>query len=255
MIPVSAGVRVGDYRRLFVCCAFSLLGMAAFAAAGDTNSLVAPSAAAQHSTWSRVWIYFKAGGLVMWPLLAAFSFGTFHVINQALQLWQEKRKAMRVIGSLVGVRPENLLAAAQSLGETPGIAGVVILEGIGASSSLEEAEKAMDQCFSREVNRVKRRLRWLNVIATVTPLLGLLGTVVGMIVAFKGTSMAGAQKAEMMAAGISEALYATAFGLAIAISSLFAYQCLIVVLDELVEQVDECVQKTMAVLKAGLRGS
>ena len=58
-----------------------------------------------------------------------------------------------------------------------------------------------------------------------------------------------------MAAGISEALYATAFGLAIAISSLFAYQCLMVVLDELVEQVDECVQKAIAVLKGESSGS
>ncbi len=262
MIPVSAGVRVRDFRPVFVFCAISLVGIAAFAAAGDTNLTAATNSpalanpAAQNSALSRLFIYFKAGGPVMWPLLAAFSFGTFHVINQALQLMQEKRKVKRVIESLQGAKPKNLEEFAQSFGEDLGIAGVVIVDGIGfAKHGLGEAEKAMDLCFSREVNRVKRRLRWLNVIATVTPLLGLLGTVVGMIVAFKGTSMAGAAKAEMMAAGISEALYATAFGLAIAISSLFAYQCLMVVLDELVEQVDECVQKAIAVLKGESSGS
>jgi biopolymer transport protein ExbB len=84
-------------------------------------------------------------------------------------------------------------------------------------------EKAMEDALAREVSKLRGRLRPLNVIGNVAPLVGLLGTVVGMIMAFYMASTAGLGKPELLAQGIYLALLTTAAGLIIAIPSvLFA---------------------------------
>ena len=90
-----------------------------------------------------------------------------------------------------------------------------------------EVEQAVIDGGERQIGQLRRHLRVLNGVATVTPLLGLLGTVVGMIQAFNDIASAGAMgKADQLAAGIAMALLTTAFGLAIAIPSLIMYMYL-----------------------------
>ena len=87
---------------------------------------------------------------------------------------------------------------------------------------------------------MKRSLRPLSIIATVSPLLGLLGTVYGMIDAFEKTSSSGGTaKTAMLATGIYEALVTTAAGLTIAIPVLLLYQFLLGRVDKLIDEIDE----------------
>lgn len=91
-----------------------------------------------------------------------------------------------------------------------------------------------------EVMEMKRNLRVLNAMATLGPLLGLLGTVVGIIQSFDALGgRAGPQRGEMLAQGISLALIATAFGLAIAIVAVSSYYFLLNRVDVLTREVDE----------------
>ena len=86
---------------------------------------------------------------------------------------------------------------------------------------------------------MKRSLRGLSVIATVSPLLGLLGTVYGMISAFQTATSVGMGKADVLAKGIYEALVTTAAGLTIAIPVLLIFQYLNSRVDALVDEIDE----------------
>lgn len=86
--------------------------------------------------------------------------------------------------------------------------------------SVSEVEKAMEDAASREMANLRTRNRPLNVVASVAPLVGLLGTVVGMILAFQISSQEGLGKAERLAEGIYLALMTTAAGLTIAIPCL-----------------------------------
>ena len=89
-----------------------------------------------------------------------------------------------------------------------------------AGRPLPEVEKAMEDAAVREMGAIRSRVRPLTVAGSVAPLIGLLGTVVGMIIAFKTASQAGLGKGEMLAQGIYMALVTTAAGLSIAIPSL-----------------------------------
>ncbi len=100
-------------------------------------------------------------------------------------------------------------------------------------------EKSIEDAGGREVDKLKRSLRLLGTIATVSPLLGMLGTVYGMIGAFETSAHADTGKAEMLAVGIYEALVTTATGLTIAIPVLICYYYLNSKIDSVVDNIDD----------------
>lgn len=104
----------------------------------------------------------------------------------------------------------------------------------------ERVEKHITQAGQREVHLLRKYLRGLSVIAAVSPLLGLLGTIFGMIKAFQ-TVAASAEalgRTELLAAGIYEAMITTAAGLIVAIPALMAYHYLAGKIDRLVFEMD-----------------
>ncbi len=110
--------------------------------------------------------------------------------------------------------------------------------------SRPEIEKAMEDAGLREVTRLKRNVRPLATIASIAPLLGLLGTVLGMIEAFNVVAGGGIGKEELLARGIAMALVTTGAGLSVAIPALALYhyfsgrvQSLVLAIDELLSGV------------------
>lgn len=97
-----------------------------------------------------------------------------------------------------------------------------ILKGglLRAGRPITEVEKSMEDVAAREASILRSKVRPLSVVASVAPLIGLLGTVVGMIMAFRMASQAGLGKAELLAEGIYLALETTVAGLVIAIPCL-----------------------------------
>lgn len=89
-----------------------------------------------------------------------------------------------------------------------------------AGRPMSEVEKAMEDAVARETSLLRGKYRPLNVVGNISPLVGLLGTVVGMIMAFQISSQEGLGKAEQLAEGIYLALMTTAAGLTIAIPCL-----------------------------------
>ncbi len=119
-----------------------------------------------------------------------------------------------------------------------------------------EVEQAIIDGGERQVGQLRKHLRVLNGVATVTPLIGLLGTVIGMIQAFNDIASSGAMgKADQLAAGIAIALLTTAFGLAIAIPSLIMFMYLSGKVESLVIEMDELAQRVVRQVSAeGLAG-
>ncbi|MBN1587617.1 MAG: MotA/TolQ/ExbB proton channel family protein [Candidatus Omnitrophica bacterium] len=129
---------------------------------------------------------------------------------------------LRAIISLMRAGKEKLARErAVPLGEP---AGPVLLTGIDwAGESEERTEEQMLSEVMKRIPRLERGLALLSVTAAVAPLLGLLGTVTGMIHTFNLVTIFGAGKAQLLSSGISEALITTEFGLIVAVPALLAH--------------------------------
>ena len=109
-----------------------------------------------------------------------------------------------------------------------------------------EVEQAMIDGGERVSNGLRRYLRLFNGISTISPLLGLLGTVVGMIRAFNAIATADAMgRPELLAAGISQALLTTAAGLTVAIPAIIAYLFFASRVDRLIIEIDSLGQEVV----------
>jgi biopolymer transport protein ExbB len=109
-----------------------------------------------------------------------------------------------------------------------------------------EVEQSIIDGGERQVSQLRKNLRVINAVATISPLLGLFGTVVGMIMCFNQIASSSAMgKAEQLAGGIGVALITTAAGLAVAIPALIVYMYLIGVVDSLVVDMDLLAQRVV----------
>jgi biopolymer transport protein ExbB len=115
-----------------------------------------------------------------------------------------------------------------------------------------EVEQSILDSGERVTNQLRRYLRVMNGISQVAPLLGLLGTVVGMIISFNGISTTdGADgQREMLAGGIAQALITTAAGMLIAIPALISYLYFVSRVDYLVTELDALGQQVVDLIAA-----
>jgi biopolymer transport protein ExbB len=199
---------------------------------------------------------FLKGGPIMWPLLLASVLSVGVSFERLLFIFSEhgKRDSEAV---------EKIIAAAER-GDADG--GIRAGEGSKdfVARTLTYGLKHRDRSFSSailraanmELKRFGRGLPALDTIITLAPLLGLLGTVTGMISAF---GLLGGKELDAPAAitgGIAEALIATAFGLAIAIVSLIPYNYLVARLEEARHELeDACNNLELLIVKPTRRTS
>ncbi len=180
------------------------------------------------------------GGVVIW-IIAALS-----VVGAAVILWKVWHLA--TLGAWGGAGAEATVEAYRN-GETapPGRGGLRLRVVQAAIAAMTDALLSADQA-REETERVARRaltearsgLRVLEVISTVAPLLGLLGTVLGMIVAFQALQTSGAQAdASVLAGGIWEALLTTAAGMAVAIPAALALAWFEAVIDRVASDLED----------------
>lgn len=114
-----------------------------------------------------------------------------------------------------------------------------------------EVEQAIIDGGERATNGLRRYLRIFNGIATISPLLGLLGTVVGMIRAFNAIATSDAMgRPELLANGISQALLTTAAGLSVAIPALIFYMLFVSRVDRLIIDIDALAQQLVNLISA-----
>lgn len=113
-------------------------------------------------------------------------------------------------------------------------------------------KQSIEEVASHVVHELERYLNTLGTVAAITPLLGLLGTVIGMIRVFTSIKLEGTGNAAVLAGGISEALITTAAGLTVAIPSLFFYRFFQRRIDELVVSMEQEALKLIEVMHSDL---
>jgi|TARA_B100001971_G_scaffold46345_1_gene41339 biopolymer transport protein ExbB len=114
----------------------------------------------------------------------------------------------------------------------------------------EQMKEAIEEVANHVVHEMERYLNTLGTVAAIAPLLGLLGTVIGMIKVFTSIKLEGTGNAALLAGGISEALITTAAGLTVAIPSLFFYRFFQRRVDELVISMEQEALKLVEVLNS-----
>jgi biopolymer transport protein ExbB len=119
-----------------------------------------------------------------------------------------------------------------------------------------EVEQAILDAGERANNHLRNHLRLMNGISQVSPLLGLLGTVLGMIVSFNGISAStgGEGQREMLAGGIAQALITTAAGMLVAIPALTAYLFFVGRVDSLITEIDALGQQVVELIAGDADG-
>jgi biopolymer transport protein ExbB len=188
------------------------------------------------------------GGLVMIPLLAS-SVIALTVIVERLYFWRRLRSHAVVRRILALVADGDLPQAAQEASTSRHPVARVLGAGIASKHLLPGA--AMQAAVQAELSRARRYLPILDTVVTLAPLLGLLGTITGMISAFGIVSEAGLGQPHAITGGIAEALIATATGLLIAIMTLIPYNYFRSKVEQLTDTLEE--QATRLELLLGKR--
>ena len=129
--------------------------------------------------------------------------------------------------------------------------GQILVAGITSHRRGRDVMKeSIEEVANHVVHELERYLNTLGTVAAITPLLGLLGTVIGMIKVFTAIQLEGTGNAAVVAGGISEALITTAAGLTVAIPSLFFHRYFQRKVDELVIYMEQEALKLVEVLNA-----
>jgi biopolymer transport protein ExbB len=195
----------------------------------------------------------QSGGWLMVPILLASVVAAAIAVER---LWTLQRSR---------ITPKNLLAQVwtglknsemdqQRLRELRASSplGQVLAAGISnARRGRDVMKEAMEEVGSQVSHDLERYLTSLGVIASIAPLLGLLGTVVGMIRVFTALMLEGAGNANVLAGGISQALITTAAGLTVAIPALMFHRFLLRRVDELTMTMEQEAAKLVEMMDVG----
>jgi biopolymer transport protein ExbB len=191
-----------------------------------------------------------AGGWMMIPLMLASVLAVAISIERFWTLRSSKIAPQHLLAQVwVWIKNEELDATHLKQLKEGSHLGAILAAGLANSKHGRDITKeAIEQAASKAVHEMERFLSALGTIAAVTPLMGLLGTVLGMISVFNEIMAQGTGNAGALAGGISEALITTAAGMIIAIPALVFYRIFERRIDEIVNFMEQEAVKLVDVL-------
>ncbi|MEN8179413.1 MAG: MotA/TolQ/ExbB proton channel family protein [Pseudomonadota bacterium] len=175
--------------------------------------------------------FFQEGGLFMYPILIIFAGGLAIAIERYVYLTlatgSNKRTWKRILPHL---NEGDFKSALEASNNSKTAIGTMLTYGLARARTArrrDDVEIAMEEGLMEAIPRMEKRTHYLSTLANIATLLGLLGTIIGLIQAFTAVSNADpAEKADMLSASISVAMNTTAFGLMAAIPLLLVYALL-----------------------------
>jgi biopolymer transport protein ExbB len=194
-------------------------------------------------------MYFHKGGLVMWPLLFC-SIAVIAIAIERFLFYKGVDSGAQFATQYCSLlRDDNTAEALQLAEASKGECAQIVAAADKIEGGNEQKKAFMESQAGIFIAKLKDKLDYLSIIVTMSPLLGLLGTIVGMIGAFSIFNLqAGAPIA--ITSGIGEALIATATGLCVAIISLCAHSYFAHRMDNMITDMEQCFS---ALLEAGTR--
>lgn len=193
------------------------------------------------------------GGPLMIPLLLCSVIALAVSLERLWYLWRCRIDSEDLMDDVkLALQAGKVLEAMQVAKKSRGPVAAVIAAGIAYyDRDPEEIRRHMEEVGRLEVFKLERRLPVLDVIVAVAPLLGLLGTVVGIIKSFHiMAALRGINEPSALSVGIAEALITTAAGLSIAIPAMLMYSYLSSVIDRLVTEMNKRAAELLNVLES-----
>jgi biopolymer transport protein ExbB len=185
--------------------------------------------------------WLRSGGVLLWPILATGIIGLLIVLERMLFFLRIGREPDGLMARFYqSAEQENWQecdALMNQAGETP-VVRVMKKVLAGQEHRQEVLEATLQEAMLVEIPRLERFLSILRVLTVISPLLGLLGTVTGMINTFQVITVFGTGEPRLMAGGISEALITTQAGLAVAIPLILAGHCIRTRVMAVVDEMD-----------------
>jgi biopolymer transport protein ExbB len=182
-------------------------------------------------TYSAIVRFFQDGGWIMYPIVLVLAIGISIAVERWIYLTRTSASNQRVWNSIVPLLKSGNFAQVAAITRESGTAiGTILTYGLDRVRSArrrEDIEQAMEESLMEVVPRLERRTHYLATFANIATLMGLLGTVMGLIEAFTAVANVNpSEKASMLSSSISVAMNATAFGLVVAIPLLLIHSVL-----------------------------
>ncbi len=172
----------------------------------------------------QVWHFFAAGGWYMLPIVLCSLAAATVVIFKALELTARHVMPRPLCSVLEQAATAGLPALRQALRAHPSVLSHICNQALRSTHrSQADAERATEAYAREEISRLERGIPTLEVLFTIAPMVGLIGTVSGLVTIFRtfGARAAGPDQAALISQGISEALNTTIAGLAVAVPCYF----------------------------------
>ncbi|AQQ69074.1 flagellar motor protein MotA [Microbulbifer agarilyticus] len=187
--------------------------------------------------------FFQNGGAFMYPIALVLVIGIVLVVERWVFLSRAKLANRRAYGQVLPMMQQRNFAAALKFaqGEKAPV-GQIVAAGISTAQHARKDENiamAIEESILEAVPRLEKRTNYLATLANIATLLGLLGTIIGLIAAFTAVANADpSEKATMLSSSISVAMNTTAFGLISAIPLLLAYSMLQNKTNEIIDSLE-----------------
>lgn len=197
--------------------------------------------------------FFQTGGLFMYPILIVFAFGAAIAIERWLKLNAARNANKKMWDKLHPVLSEGDFDGARELTEhDDSTISHLLNAGLelqGAVRRRDDIEIAMEETMMEIIPQLEKRTPYIALFSNISTLLGLLGTIMGLIEAFTAVANANpAEKADLLSASISVAMNTTAFGLMAGIPLLITYVVLTSKTGEIVDSLEMASVKTLSII-------
>jgi biopolymer transport protein ExbB len=184
---------------------------------------------------------FNEGGEFMWPVLICLIIGLAIAFERIITLNRADIDTRKFLNNVKEALDEGGVSAAEEVcAQTRGPVASVFQAGLlRADEGVDAVEKAVVSYGSIEMSFLERGLVWLSLFISIAPMLGFLGTVIGMIEAFDAIEQAGDISPSLVARGIKIALLTTAFGLIVGVILQFFYNYAVSKIDRIVVEMED----------------
>lgn len=194
--------------------------------------------------------FFQSGGPFMYPILVVLAFGIAIALERFFYLSVINTKTKKMWSQLVPMlKARDFKRALQFVEKNSSPLSIVLSYGFarhGANKRREIVEAAMEEGMLDAMPGLVQRTHYLATFANIATLLGLLGTIVGLIQAFTAVATASpADKANLLSASISVAMNTTAFGLVVAIPLLLVHSYLVTKTSHVVDSLEKAAMKSL----------
>lgn len=209
-------------------------------------------------TYSTIVRFFQEGGIFMYPIMLVLAVGLAVAIERYVYLSLSRKTNSRLWAELMPVLRANKYQQAMGMVAKSDAAIAKILNyglsRIKTARRPEDIEMAIEEGLMEVLPRLERRTHYLAAFANIATLLGLLGTIIGLIQAFTAVAHANpGEKAELLSSSISVAMNTTAFGLIVAIPLLLVYSVLQSKTTQIIDSLETATVKFMNMVTEAAR--